>query len=431
MTDRTTSNEPDGAPRIATLDILRGVAILGILFMNINEMGASFSYPDIRHLGWGEADRVAWWARAILADGTARCLLELLFGAGMVILTDRIAAGSTRWTTMRRYYWRNLVLVAFGLTHMFILLWPGDILHTYGIAAMIAFLFRRLSPRWLIVIGLIGATSQIAGVGQGVYTASATRAAAAAAIAKQQAGTALTPADRAAVGKARKRVAKQAEAKADTARTVAREDRDRAGSTAGWIAAAWNKSIERLGPGELFAIWEAAATMLIGAALFKLGILQGRRTRAFYVRLMLLGYALGGGYRAVAAYQMTRFDDRIQWHWMFDEYARQAMTLGHLGLICLLLGTAAGSRLLTPFAAAGRSALTIYVLQTIVCVWVLFPPFAIGLYGHLTWMPLMLTAAAVDAVLLVLAIVYMRRWRMAPVEWAWRSIVEQRRLPLR
>ncbi|MCB8828522.1 hypothetical protein LJD47_26265, partial [Escherichia coli] len=100
--------EPDGAPRIAVLDMLRGVAILGILFMNINDMGGSItaSGGDVRHLGWTPADQIAWLLREVLADGTARCLLEMLFGAGMLILTDRIARGAEgRWAVLRRYGW--------------------------------------------------------------------------------------------------------------------------------------------------------------------------------------------------------------------------------------------------------------------------------------------------------------------------------------
>ncbi len=119
MTEQTIArvDEPDGAPRIAVLDILRGVAILGILFMNVNDMGASFrAGGDVRHFGWTPIDQTVWWLREVFANGTARCLLEMLFGAGMVILTSRAVDAAGRWEVMRRYYWRNIVLVAFGLS---------------------------------------------------------------------------------------------------------------------------------------------------------------------------------------------------------------------------------------------------------------------------------------------------------------------------
>ena len=166
MTDTAiaTPREPDGAPRIGSLDILRGIAILGILFMNINDMGGSLfaSFDDVRHFGWARQDQVAWWLREVIANGTARCMLEMLFGAGMVILTDRAALAVGTRVVMKRYYVRNLLLFAFGLVHIFILLWPGDILHTYGLAALVAFLFRRLRPRLLIVFGLAAAVLQFA-----------------------------------------------------------------------------------------------------------------------------------------------------------------------------------------------------------------------------------------------------------------------------
>ena len=119
------SNEPDGVPRLPTLDILRGIAILGILFMNINSMGASMlasgKWPS--WIGaWTPLDRGVWYVRQVLADGTARCMLELLFGAGMVILTDRAAKAAGWWRVAGAYYWRNLVLFALGIAHVFLLL---------------------------------------------------------------------------------------------------------------------------------------------------------------------------------------------------------------------------------------------------------------------------------------------------------------------
>ncbi|TXC70850.1 DUF418 domain-containing protein [Sphingomonas ginsenosidivorax] len=424
--------EPDGAPRLASLDILRGVAILGILFMNVNDMGQSFSSPDIRHLGWSIADQVAWWVRDIVADGTARALLEMLFGAGMVILTDRIAQAAGDHLVLGRYFRRNVVLWVFGIVHMFVLLWPGDILHTYAVAAMVAVWFRRWRPRWLIALGLFAAVAQFGGAGYfGIYKPIHTRAEVAALTAKRDAGVTLDKAETATLAKASARAAKRAKAQAAHKAAVVAEDKARSGSTTDWVKAQIAKSVERLDLSELFSIWEAASTMLIGAALFKLGILQGQRSRAFYAGVTLAAYAFAVPLRVLGAYESTRFTTDPQFSWATDEFARLGMTLGHIGLIHLLLGTALGARLLRPFVAAGRTALTLYVLQTIVLLWVLFPPFGFALYGRLTWMPMMLVSAGVDLALLALAMLWVRHFAIAPVEWAWRSVVERRRLPFR
>lgn len=417
------SDRTEATPRMAVLDILRGLAILGILFMNVNDMGQSFraSFADVRHLGWSAADRAAWWMRAIVADGTARCLLELLFGAGMVILTDRAARVLDEREVVRAYQARNLVLFGFGLVHVVVLLWPGDILHSYAIAAIVAVWFRRWRPRWLIAVGLCAALPQ---VGDGVTAYAAVQRQQALVVARD-AGRPLSAREQAAVDfPARQARAQRA--------TIAREDAARGGTAWTWAAAAWSYSLGALRDGtEVAIVREALGVMLIGAALFRLGILQGARSTRFYVALAIAGYAVGLPLRAVGAYEVTRFDHAPQTIWATYEIARIATTLGHVALVTLIVATARGARLLRPFAAAGRVALTIYVLQTIVGLWILFPPFGFALYGRFGWAALMAIALAIDAVLLAAALLYLRRYAIGPVEWAWRSLVETHPLPWR
>ena len=392
-------DEPDGAPRLILLDILRGVAILAILLMNVSEMGASMTanWTDIRHIGWSNADRVAWWFDMLLVEGTARALLEMLFGAGMLILTDRIAAASdSPFAVWLRYGWRNAVLWAFGIAHMVLLLWPGDILHTYAVAALIACGFRMLSTRALFVVGLSYAAFTLA--------------------------TGLTTEVPAAA---------RAQMTRDNAAAVAREDRFGHGGRADWTAGQRRVALERLDGEEVVYIWEAAATMLIGAGLFRLGALQGGWSRRRYWRMLAWGYGVGLPLRCYGAWEATRFDGRIGVAWMWDDIARLAMTFGHVAAIALLVGSARGGRWLAPFAAAGRTALTLYVAQTLIVSWLIFSPYGLGLYGQMGWAAMTALALAVDALLLWAAVLWVRRFRIAPVEWAWRSAVEGRWLPLR
>ena len=430
----TTAAEPDGAPRIAVLDILRGVAILGILFMNINDMGQSLvaSFDDVRHLGWSPTDRAAWWLREVFASGTARCMLEMLFGAGMVILTSRAAEAAGHVQVLGRYYLRNLILLAFGLIHILILLWPGDILHTYGIAALIAFLFARLPGKWLIVLGLnLAAVTLVTGVND--FTTVTQRHATLAQVAvKQRTGAPLDADDRKAIAAQKKHEVSKAKRDREMAARVAAEDKARSGTAVDWARAQWNTIITIEGYGlEALFVWEAASTMLIGAGLFKLGVLQGGRSRRFYVGMTVIAYAVGITLRSVAAWQTMQFDDAPKLDWATSELARLAVTLGHIGLVHVLLSTVIGTRLLRPFVAAGRTALTLYIAQTVIGLWLLFPPFALALYGKLTWGPLMVVAFVIDVLLLWAANVYVRHFDIAPVEWAWRSLIEARRLPWR
>ena len=425
------ASEPDGAPRIAALDILRGIAILGILFMNMPEMAGSIwaGWTDPRHYGWSPADQWVWWLRELLAEGTARCLLELLFGAGMVILTDRIAMQAGEAAMLGRYAWRQVVLFAFGLVHMFVLLWPGDILHTYALAALLGLFFRMRSPQALLALGLVMTAFDFAG-GVASYQAARQRQAVVAS-ATAHPDRPLTAAERAGLMAERDRRAELARRKARDRQRIATEDRMRSGGLDGWVRSAWATGLLLLREGELDSVWEALSTMLIGAALYRWGVLQGARSARLYAALAITGYAVGVGVRAVNAAATMRFDDMPTFGWATYEVGRLAVTMGHVGLVLSVLGTRLGQRLLRPFAAAGRTALSLYVAQTLICLWLLYPPFGLELYGRQDWVAMMLTALAVTAVLLVAANIWVRHYRIAPVEWAWRSLVERRRLRFR
>lgn len=461
---RTTSIEPDGAPRIGSIDILRGVAILGILFMNINDMGASFwaSFDDVRHIGWTTIDQVAWWLRQVFASGTARAMLEMLFGAGMVILTDRAAQAAQASATkpsgvihevfriafgpaavMREYYWRNFVLFVFGLIHIFVLMWFGDILHTYGVAAMIAFLFRRLDAKALLGIGLLMAMMQLLNGGFGAVAAQQAAVQVGQLEMKRSSGQGLTASEETRVAAFNSQQAQIAQQNVAEGQRIAFEDERRSAATGtfwSWSAASWGAILFIWGIADRFGdamfleglfVWEAVSTMLIGAALYKWGVIQGRRSSRFYLKAMLGWYGVGVTCRVIEAYAITRFNDAPAMIYGTFEVSRLATTLGHIAAIHLLLGTAIGVKLLRPFAAAGRTALTIYVAQTILCMWLLYPPFGLGLYGKQGWMALMLTALAINLAMLIAANWYVRHFDIAPVEWAWRSIVAGKALPWR
>ena len=413
MTDAATDRtplEPDGAPRLPALDILRGIAILAILFANIGDMGASFYAAlgsDPRRLGWAPLDRISWIARELLLSGTARGLLEMLFGAGMVIIADRALTGGAA-----DYVRRNLVLLALGVIHVLILLWPGDILHTYALAALIAMCLRTARPRLMLTLGLSLALFQMISGTLAVTQFVHERSDATALDARGAAGRMLSADEqRRLVGYAaldrRQRQANEA-----AAARVAAEDRARTGTPRQWGAAAWGMFafIQTQGY-ETYSVWEAAGTMLIGAALFRWGVLQGSRSRRFYLCAAVVAYTMGLTLRALAVRETLGDADSPIFATTTSELARLATTLGHVAAVNLMLATAAGARLLRPFAAAGRTALSIYVMQTLICLWVLYPPWGFALYGKQGWAALMLTAVAVNAALLVGANVWVWSFR--------------------
>ncbi|HEX5693819.1 MAG TPA: DUF418 domain-containing protein [Arenimonas sp.] len=103
--------------------------------------------------------------------------------------------------------------------------------------------------------------------------------------------------------------------------------------------------------------------------------------------------------------------------WFTEEIARIALTIGHLCLVNLLLSAALGQRLLSPFKAAGRTAFTLYLMQTLIAGWLLFPGFGLGLFAQYGWAAMALMSLAIIAAQVVMANVWLRWFAMGPVEW--------------
>lgn len=354
MTMPTVSTEK--RPRIVALDILRGLAILGIFYINFPSMGGSQSGPVVS--GWG--NQVTEWILNLFVEGTQRGILQLLFGAGMILLTAKAMQPDGPVHVIDSYFRRNLWLLVFGLVHLFILLWPYDILHVYALAALFLWPFRKMGPKSALLLGLTYCIVILIG-GLAVPTG-------------EESFPGYDP-----------------------------------------------KALEI----DVWIVAEAFATMLIGVALFKWGILQGARSGRFYLALTLTAYLVGLPLRLVA--MQGPFNDVFALD--MSELARLATTIGHVGLVNLLLKIPIGEHLLRPFKAAGRTAFTLYLLQTIFGVWIVFPLWGFGLQDRLGSAGLAALASIVIVIQLVLANVWLRFFSIGPFEWLWRSLAAGPRKP--
>ena len=143
------------ANRILTLDIVRGIAVMGILTMNI----AAFALPypayanPAAYGGDNGVDFLSWGFNYILFDGKMRGLFSILFGASTLLVIERAAASGR--DVARTHYARMVVLLGFGLLH-FYFIWWGDILVLYALCGMLLYFFRdrsqRSLSRWAIAL---------------------------------------------------------------------------------------------------------------------------------------------------------------------------------------------------------------------------------------------------------------------------------------
>ena len=140
--------------RIATLDIIRGVAVMGIFGVNViafaMPMQAYFN-PAAYGLS-SPADLALWFATFILIDGKMRGLFSLLFGASMLLVIERAEAAGRSPADI--HYSRMFWLLVLGCVHYY-LIWYGDILTLYALTGMIAFVFRKKAVRTLVVCGMV------------------------------------------------------------------------------------------------------------------------------------------------------------------------------------------------------------------------------------------------------------------------------------
>ena len=148
----TTSSSLPTAERIATLDIVRGFALLGILIMNMPGFSASFfAEADGSHLWPGRLDQLAEQLRDLLFSGKFNSMFSLLFGIGFTIQFARMQQlDPARATGL--YLRRLLVLGVFGLIHATVF-WTGDVLHIYALLGLLVlFALRRVSDRAIVVL---------------------------------------------------------------------------------------------------------------------------------------------------------------------------------------------------------------------------------------------------------------------------------------
>ena len=182
-----------------------------------------------------------------------------------------------------------------------------------------------------------------------------------------------------------------------------------------------------------WGVWRAGGLMLIGMALFKHGVFSAQRPSRFYAVLIAVAVAVG---LPLQAYGIS-LDVAHGWPvWsffvgaQFNYWPSIAVSLGHVGVVMLACRRAALHCLIRPLAAVGRTALTNYLLQTILCT-TIFYGHGLGWFGSVDRVGQLGVVAAVWAVQLIASPLWLRRFRFGPAEWAWRWLTYGVRPPLR
>lgn len=397
--------------RIATIDTVRGVAVMGILFLNI----LAFALPEAAYISPrayglnGVADRVAYYAVLILFDGKLRGLFSFLFGASLLLVADRAEAAGRDPAAV--HYARMGWLFVLGLAHA-ALLWRGDILAHYALIGSVAYAFRALGPGRLLAFGIAFAAVDALLMGS-----------------IPLAYLSIRPSDGAtAVQNLRDfRNAFGVPAPAVLAQELALYR----GSYAGILAHNLAEIVEGLG-NTLIIGFETIAYMLFGMAALRSGMLDGRWSRRRLWRWAIGGMGIGLlGYGAIAVWIASRGLDVlaiVAGPIALATPVRAIMIPGWAATIVLL--AAGGGPIARRFAAAGRMALSNYLATSIVMCF-LFYGWGLGQFGHWSRASLYLPVFAMCAAMLLWSPWWLARFRYGPFEWLWRSLARRQWQPMR
>lgn len=418
------------AERIVCLDVLRGVAVLGILVMNIY----AFAMPAMAYsnpLVMGGTDPVnlgVWFFTHALFDQKFMTIFSLLFGAGIVLMSDRADARETSFapTFYRRQFW----LLVIGAIHAY-LIWFGDILFAYALVGMIVFFFRRMPARKLIVIALF-----MLPMSPLIFYSSGTqmlelKATAESLQQRVEEGEVLDEIEQATVDQWDEQKPFFAPGPEEIQAEVDAYTSDYAtivAHRAPFVA------MFQFAFFLLFTLWRVGGLMLLGMALMKLGVLSGERSPGFYARLLAIGYGLGLPLTIWSGVNLYahEFDGlyAFQLGGIPNYIGSILVALGHIGAVMYAVKAGWLEGLLRRFGAVGRMALTNYLMHSIVMTSI-FYGYGLGLYGEVSRSAQMLFVAAMLAFQIAVSPWWLSRYRFGPAEWLWRSVSYGRLQPMR
>jgi uncharacterized protein len=425
----------DTADRIQTVDIVRGVALLGILMMNIPVFGIDGSaYFTMLNGPHNNADFKTLAIVETLFSGTMRGLFSMLFGAGMILFTMNKKERPGGITVAEYYYRRLAWLVLFGMFNAYILLWPGDILFYYGLCGMLLYPFRKMAAKWLILIGFVCVGIGIFKGMLGYTDFRAKRIAYNEAVAAEKAKKTLTEEQRAAKAEWLEIEKNRAP---DTQATVRNVRKMNSG-----YGTVFSYLIPQNSNNETWwmyhGLWDMLCMMFIGMGLFALGFFSNKLSTSTYTMGMIVGYGVGiplalifffegwVGSQNIGAY----LDAYRVPHWTLYDFRRFFLCLGHASLIMLVFRSRIVPWLMKALANVGQMAFTNYLMQSIFCT-LFFYGYGLSNYNNLRYYQLFYVVGAIWIFQIIFSVVWLRYFKFGPFEWLWRSLTYWKKQPMK
>jgi uncharacterized protein len=472
-----TLTRPDSS-RIFSIDVIRGIALLGILMISIWDFGGfgpneQAFYRQGTHSG---GNYRLWGIVSILFEGKMRALFAMVFGAAIILYFQKKEFKSTIGLP-DLYIRRQIWLIVFGVVNAFILLWPNDILFHLGVMGILLYVFWRVAPGKLLIAAVI-CTLIYCGKNYWNYADDKKAYRKFLAVSKveekikkdstdRKTADSLARAKDSLSGKidtnasktgasmvtdtltkkkdslSRRQVMDKQEwegiakrAKYDSSGTERENKAMRASYTD-----VWDHLMPRSQNRESFwlyriGIWDLSSVMFLGMALLGFGFFNHRFSNGKYWLIAIVSLAIGVflawlriDYGNVKMLDYAKYieSNSIPPNQFFP-IERILMAVGYASLVMLLLRSRVLNWLWDALSAVGRMALTNYILQTIMCTF-FFYGYGFGFFGRLSQLELYFVVIEMWLVQIVFSVFWLRYYRLGPLEWLWRCLVYRKKLP--
>ncbi len=390
--------------RVPHLDVLRGVAILGILLMNIQSFGlVSSAYANPKALGDPPAiDWLVWILNHVVADEKFLSMLTILFGAGFLLMAQ--GARGTERDFDDRFRRRMAWLFLFGAAHA-LLIWPGDILAAYAVCGLIIIRFRHWSNADLLALAALlfaivmilwmAATAVLVFFMPSDYL-------------QQLVSVYWSP----------------------SAEVVA-EEVERL--THNWVYAFGDRALNAIGA-QLWMfgsdrVWRMTALMLLGMVLLRTGFLTGEWSTRAYRLVAVIGLAIGVPLALLGVW----FNEAVGWDFRYamflgriaNHWGSVAVALAWIALVLMLVNSGALRAVQHALASVGRLAMTNYLGQSFISAGI-FYGFGLGLFAQLGHARLVAVVVLIWAFQIAFSLLWRRYLGQGPFERLWRWLATPR-----
>lgn len=368
--------------RIAQLDAVRGMAILGIFLMNI----FGFALPQAAYLNpyytpdVSTLDANIWIGFNVFFQGKVLAIFSILFGATLALLQPR---------TLRWNHCRLFILAIFGVLHS-VTLWDGDILLAYALTGLVAvYLLGNYSNRTLLALSI---TIYLVGL-----------------VILFVLGSGVDPSQ----------FWQLSEQQASYEQTV---------KVSGGINGIIYRTTEMLGMVEMLVIqygWQLLSLMIVGSLLIRNGWLSGQFSTSHYRKIAGVFIVPALVVQIIALYIQSQFS----WSYfttsivgyIINELMVPFQALGYIALVYGFWDKIQNSRVIAWLKDVGRMALSNYILQTLICTPVFYH---LGYFNQFTRAELLIFIPIIWLANLLFSYYWLRLFQQGPLEWCWRKLTD-------